>query len=284
MSIVITGATGKLGRLVIEGLLARVPAGQTAAVVRDPAKAADLAERGVEVRVADYNAPAMLKDAFRADDVVLLISGSEVGQRIPQHTAVIDAAKEAGVARLVYTSILGCADAGFALMDEHKVTEQAILDSGLTYTLLRNAFYTEVYTDQIPVQLEHGVVGSAGKGRIGSATRNDLAVAAVVALTQSGHENAAYELSGDEAWTLAEYAAELSRQTGRTVTYTDLTGDDYKVVLERAGLPAAVAAMLVDVDVAGVARGLAEGDSGDLSRLIGRPSTPLATAMATALA
>lgn len=284
MGIVITGATGKLGRLVIEGLLARVPAAQTAAVVRDPAKAADLAGLGVEVRVADYDAPETLKAAFRAGDVVLLISGSEVGQRIPQHTAVIDAAKEAGVARLVYTSILGCADAGFALMDEHKVTEQAILDSGLTYTLLRNAFYTEVYTDQIPVQLEQGVVGSAGEGRIGSATRDDLAAAAVAVLTEGGHENTAYELSGDEAWTLTEYAAELSRQTGRTVTYTDLPGEAYKGVLEGAGLPAAVAAMLVDVDVAGVARGLAEGGSGDLSRLIGRPSTPLATAMATALA
>lgn len=284
MSIVVTGATGQLGRLVIEYLLRRDRAVEVAAVVRDPEKAADLAARGVELRAGDYNAPQTLKSAFRADDVVLLISGSEIGRRVPQHTAVIDAAREAGVARLVYTSMLGCADAGFTLMDEHHATEQAILASGLTYTLLRNAFYTEGYTDQIAQQLEHGVVGAAGEGRIGSATRGDLAAAAVAVLTQDGHENARYELAGDSAWSLADYAAELSRRTARTVTYTDLTGEAYATVLTGAGLPPEVVGLLIDVDVACVARGLAEGGSGDLSRLIGRPSTPLAAVMAHALA
>ncbi|MFD4788914.1 NAD(P)H-binding protein [Streptomyces sp. NPDC058459] len=284
MSIVVTGATGNLGRLVIEELLLRRPATEVAAVVRDAARAADLGARGVELRVADYNAPQTLRGAFRPGDVVLLISGSEIGRRVPQHTAVIDAARAAGVARLVYTSMLGCADADFTLMREHHATEQAVIASGLTFTLLRNAFYTEGYTAQIAQQTEHGVVGAAGEGRIGSATRADLAAAAVAAVTQDGHENATYELAGDSAWTFADYAAELSRQTGRTITYTDLSGDAYAQVLTGAGLPAEMVRLLVDVDVTFVARGLAEGGSGDLSRLIGRPSTPLASVMADALA
>jgi NAD(P)H dehydrogenase (quinone) len=283
MSIVVTGATGQLGRLVVDRLLAEVPADQVVAVVRDADKAADLAARGVEVRVADYNAPETLKDAFQAGDVVLLISGSEVGQRAAQHTAVIDAAKEAGVARLAYTSVLGGPDADFKLAAEHLVTERVLLDSGLTYTLLRNGWYTENYTAQIPVQLEHGVVGSAGEGRVGSATREDYAAAAAAVLTGEGHENAVYELSGDHAWTMAEYAAELARQSGRPVAYTDLPADAFQSVLTGAGLPGPLAEIFVDVDVAGVSRGLLQGGSGDLGRLIGRPTTPLADTIAATL-
>ncbi|MFE0627736.1 SDR family oxidoreductase [Streptomyces sp. NPDC058864] len=283
MSIVVTGATGQLGRLVVDRLLADVPAEQVVAVVRDADKAADLAARGVELRVADYNDPGTLKDAFRAGDVVLLISGSEVGQRVAQHTAVIGAAKEAGVARLVYTGVLGGPAADFELAAEHKVTEQALLDSGLTYTLLRNGWYTENYTAQIAVQLEHGVAGSAGEGRIGSASREDFADAAAAVLTGEGHENAVYELSGDEAWTMAEYAAELARQSGRPVAYADLPADAFLAVLTGAGLPEQVAAIYVDVDVAGISRGLLQGGSGDLARLIGRPTTPLADTIAAAL-
>ncbi|MEU4095309.1 SDR family oxidoreductase [Streptomyces sp. NPDC026673] len=283
MSIVVTGATGQLGRLVVDRLLAEVPADRVAAVVRDADKAAAIAARGVELRVADYNAPASLKDAFRAGDVVLLISGSEVGQRTAQHTAVIEAAKEAGVARLVYTGVLGGPAADFRLAEEHQATERVLLDSGLTYTLLRNGWYTENYTAQIPVQLEHGVVGSAGEGRIGSATREDYAAAAAAVLTGEGHENAVYELSGDHAWTMAEYAAELARQSGRPVAYTDLPADAFLAVLTGAGLPEPVASIYVDVDVAGTSRGLLEGGGGDLARLIGRPTTPLAATIAAAL-
>ncbi|WP_431960888.1 SDR family oxidoreductase [Actinacidiphila sp. bgisy160] len=283
MSIVVTGATGQLGRLVVDRLLADGPAERVAAVVRDADKAADLASRGVELRVADYDAPATLKGAFRAGDVVLLISGSEVGRRVAQHTAVIEAAKEAGVARLAYTSVLGGPDADFRLAGEHQETERALLDSGLTYTLLRNGWYTENYTAQIPVQLEHGVTGSAGEGRIGSASREDYADAAAAVLTGEGHENAVYELSGDEAWTMAEYAAELARQSGRQVTYTDLPADAFLAVLTGAGLPEPVAEMHVDVDVAGISRGLLQGGSGDLARLIGRPTTALADTVAAAL-
>jgi NAD(P)H dehydrogenase (quinone) len=283
MSIVVTGATGQLGRLVIDELVARIPAEQVAAVVRDKAKAAAIADSGVELRVADYNEPETLAGAFRADDVGLLISGNEVGQRIAQHTAVIDAAKVAGVARLAYTGVLGGPAADFKLADEHKATEQAILDSGLTYTFLRNGWYNENYTAQIPVQLEHGVVGSAGEGRVASATRADYAAAAAVVLTTEGHDGKAYELSGDEAWTLAEYAAELSRQSGKEVAYKEVPAEVYKGILAGAGIPEPMAEILVDVDVSGIRRDLLRGGSGDLSRLIGRSTTSIADSIAAAL-
>jgi len=283
MSIVVTGATGTLGRLVIDQLLATVPAEQVVAVVRDQAKAADLAARGVELRIADYTKPETLAEAFQAGDNVLLISSNTVGQRVAQHAAVISAAQAAGVARLAYTGILGGPAADFQLAAEHKATEQAILDSGLTYTFLRNGWYTENYTAQIPVQLEHGVVGSTGEGRIGSATREDFAAAAVAVLLGEGHENKAYELSGDEAWTLAEYAAELSKQSGKEIAYADVPPEALKGILLGAGLPEPFAEILVDVDTAGISRGLLAGGNGDLSRLIGRPTTPLTDTIALAL-
>ncbi|WP_327354144.1 SDR family oxidoreductase [Streptomyces sp. NBC_01304] len=281
--IVVTGATGQLGRLVIDGLLAQVPADQVAAVVRNKEKAADLAARGVELRIADYSAPETLAGAFAAGDRVLLISGSEVGRRVPQHQAVIDAAKAAGVAQLAYTGILGGPEADFKLAAEHKVTEQAILDSGLPYTFLRNGWYHENYTANLAPVLAHGaVVSNAGEGRIGSASRADYAAAAVAVLTGEGHENKAYELSGDVAWSLAEYAAEIAAQSGKEISYANVPAEQHLAVLTGAGVPAGFAEILVDVD-AGIARGLLAGGSGDLARLIGRPTTPLASAVAVAL-
>ncbi|MDH6544922.1 SDR family oxidoreductase [Streptomyces lavendulae] len=284
MSIVVTGATGSLGRLVVEELLAKVPADRLAVVVRNEEKAADLAARGIEVRVADYDDPASLAGAFRAGDRVLLISGSEVGRRVPQHTAVIKAAEAAGVAQLAYTGILGGPEADFELAAEHKVTEQAVLDSGLPYTFLRNGWYHENYTAQLASVLEHGaVLGSAGEGRIASAARADYAAAAAAVLTGEGHLNQVYELSGDTAWSLAEYAAEVARQSGREVAYAALPADAHLTALTGAGVPEGFAAILVDVDAA-ISRGRLAGTSGDLARLIGRPTTPVADAIGTALA
>lgn len=284
MSLVVTGATGNLGRLVVEGLLdAGVPAGDIAAVVRNAEKAADLAARGVELRIADYSAPATLAEAFRAGDRVLLVSGSEVGRRVPQHAAVVDAAKAAGVALLAYTGILGGPDADFSLADEHKATERLILDSGLPYTFLRNGWYFENYTENLAPVLAHGaVVGSAGEGRIAAASRADFASAAVAVLTGEGHENQVYELSGDTAWTLAEYAAELARQTGKDIAYRNLPPEQNREVLVGAGVPAPFADILVEVDGA-IERGLLARGDGALSRLIGRPTTSLADAVAAAL-
>jgi NAD(P)H dehydrogenase (quinone) len=281
MSIVVTAATGHLGQLVIDELLERVPADQVVAVARNASKAAPLAARGVEVRVADYNDPAALAKAFGAGDTVLLISGLEAN-RVAQHQAVIDAAKAAGVERIAYTSVLGGPEADFDLAADHIATEQAILDSGLPYTFLRNGWYHEVYTGQIAVQLEHGVIGSAGDGRIGSAARRDYAAAAAVVLTGAGHEKTAYELNGDTAWTLTEYAAELSKQSGKDVAYNNVPAETHVAVLTGAGLPEPLARIFVDVDNA-IERGRLAGRGSDLTRLIGRPTTPLADAIATAL-
>ncbi|MER5730503.1 SDR family oxidoreductase [Streptomyces sp. NPDC002138] len=284
MSIVVTGATGALGRLVLEDLLATVPATEIAAVVRNKEKAADLAERGIEVRVADYSDPASLEGVFRAGDRVLMISGSEVGRRVPQHTAVIEAARAAGVAQLAYTGVLGGPEADFDLAAEHRVTEQLILDSGLPYTFLRNGWYHENYTAQLANVLEHGaVVGSAGEGRIASAARADYAAAAAAVVTGEGHLNRIYELSGDTAWSLAEYAAEVAAQSGREVSYAAVPAQAHLEVLTGAGVPADFAAILVDVDAA-ISRGRLAGTSGDLARLIGRPTTPIASAIAASLA
>ncbi|MEV5201611.1 SDR family oxidoreductase [Streptomyces sp. NPDC053720] len=284
MSIVVTGATGELGRLVIEELLATVPASEIAAVVRDAEKAAPLAARGIELRVADYDRPESLKDVFRAGDRALLISGSEVGRRVPQHTAVIDAAKAAGVARLAYTGVLGGPDADFRLAAEHKVTEQLILDSGLPHTFLRNGWYTENYTANLAPVLAHGaVVANAGDGRVASATRADYAAAAAAVLTGEGHIGAVYELSGDVAWSLAEYAAEISKATGREIAYRNVPAAAHQEILVGAGVPEFFAEILVDVDEA-IARGLLATTSGDLARLIGRPTTPLAETVAAAVA
>jgi len=281
MSIVVTAATGHLGQLVIDELLERVPADQVVAVARNAAKAAPLAARGVEVRVADYNDPAALAKAFGAGDTVLLISGLEAN-RVAQHQAVIDAAKAAGVERIAYTSVLGGPEADFDLAADHITTEQAILDSGLPYTFLRNGWYHEVYTAQVAVQLEHGVIGSAGDGRIGSAARRDYAAAAAVVLTGAGHEKTAYELNGDIAWTLTEYAAELSQQSGKDVAYNNVPAETHVGVLTGAGLPEPLARIFVDVDNA-IERGRLAGRGSDLTRLIGRPTTPLPDAIATAL-
>ncbi|WP_329475142.1 SDR family oxidoreductase [Kribbella sp. NBC_01484] len=281
MSIVVTAATGHLGQLVIDELLERVPADQVVAVARNAAKAAPLAARGVEVRVADYNDPAALAKAFGAGDTVLLISGLEAN-RVAQHQAVIDAAKAAGVERIAYTSVLGGPEADFDLAADHITTEQAILDSGLPYTFLRNGWYHEVYTEQIAVQLEHGVIGSAGDGRIGSASRRDYAAAAAVVLTGQGREKTAYELNGDTAWTLTEYAAELTKQSGKDVAYNNVPAETHVGVLTGAGLPEPLARIFVDVDNA-IERGRLAGRGSDLTRLIGRPTTPVPDAIATAL-
>ncbi|SEC87152.1 NAD(P)H dehydrogenase (quinone) [Streptomyces sp. 2131.1] len=283
MSIVVTGATGALGRLVVEHLLTTVPADRVAAVVRDKEKAAGLAAKGVELRIADYDRPETLAGAFRSGDRVLLISGNQVGSRIAQHTAVIDAAKAAGVAQLAYTGILGGPDADFTLADEHRATEQLILDSGLPYTFLRNGWYTENQTENLAPVLAHGaVVGSAGEGRIAYASRDDYAAAAAVVLTGEGHLNRAYELSGDTALSYADYAAVVAKATGKEIVHNDVPAAVHQEILTGAGLPEGFAAILVDVDQA-VRRGRLAGTSGELSRLIGRPTTPVSDTVAAAL-
>ncbi|MFD9025406.1 SDR family oxidoreductase [Streptomyces parvulus] len=282
MSIVVTGATGHLGRLVVRQLLEKVPADQVTAVVRHRDRAADLAGQGVRLAVADYNAPETFDGLFAAGDRVLLISGNEFDKgRVQQHTVVIDAAKRAGVALLAYTSAPSSLKA--TLADDHRATEEVLVGSGVPYTLLRNGWYHENYTERLAPVLEHGaVVQAAGEGRISSASRADYAAAAVAVLTGEGHENKAYELGGDEAWGFAEYAAELSRQTGREIVYTPVSAEAYTGILTGAGLPAPLAAILAGVE-ASIEKGELIVTTGDLSRLTGRPATPLAEAVAAGL-
>ncbi|WP_405647236.1 SDR family oxidoreductase [Streptomyces sp. NBC_00019] len=282
MSIVVTGATGHLGRHVIEQLLEKVPADQVTAVVRSAEKGADFAAKGVKLAIADYNAPETFGSLFASGDKVLLISGNEFDKgRVNQHKVVIDAAKAAGVALLAYTSAPGSLTA--ALADDHRGTEEALLASGLPYALLRNGWYHENYTENLaPVLQYSAVTQAAGEGRVSSASRADYAAAAVAVLTGEGHENQTYELGGDEAWSFAEYAAELSSQTGKEIAYNSVSTEEYTGILAGAGLPAPLAAILAGVD-ASIAKGELVVSSGDLSRLAGRPTNPLSEAIAVAL-
>jgi NAD(P)H dehydrogenase (quinone) len=279
----ITGASGQLGRLVIDNLLARVSPSRLVAAVRQPDKVADLAARGVKVRLADYDRPETLADAFAGVERLLLISSSEVGKRAPQHSAVIAAAKRAGVKLIVYTSLLHADASPLGLAGEHKETEAALEASGIPFVILRNGWYTENYAASIAPALAHGVfIGSAGNGRIASAARADYAEAAAAVLAGEGHAGRIYELAGDTSYTLDEFAAELSRQSGRTIPYKNLSEEDYKAVLIGAGLPDVFAALYADSD-AGAAKGALFDDGRQLSALIGRPTTPLATVIAAAL-
>ncbi|MEG5954390.1 SDR family oxidoreductase [Enterobacter ludwigii] len=273
--IAITGATGQLGQLVIEQLLNTVPANQIVAIVRNPAKAEALSQQGITVRQGDYADESTMTSALKGVDKLLLISSSEVGQRATQHQNVINAAKAAGVKFIAYTSLLHADKSPLGLHVEHVATEKALAESGIPYALLRNGWYTENYLASAPPALEHGVfIGAAGEGKIASATRADYAAAAAKVISGDGHAGNVYELAGDHAWTLSELAAELSKQSGKNVTYQNMSEADFAAALKGVGLPAGLAEMLADSDV-GASKGGLFDDSHTLSKLIGRPTTPL---------
>lgn len=274
--IAITGATGQLGHLVLQNLLKTTAASQIVAIVRNPAKAEALSQQGIVVRQADYTDEAAFTAALQGVDKLLLISSSEVGQRTPQHRNVIHAAKAVGVKFIAYTSLLHADKSPLGLHVEHVETEKMLADSGIPYALLRNGWYTENYLASAPPALEHGVfIGAAGDGKIASATRADYAEAAARVIAEEGHAGKVYELAGDEAWTLSELAAALSKQSGKNVVYQNLSEADFAAALKSVGLPAGLADMLADSDV-GAAKGGLFDDSRTLSALIGRPTTPLA--------
>lgn len=267
--IAITGATGQLGHYVIESLMKTVPASQIVAIVRNPAKAQALTAQGITVRQADYGDEAALTSALQGVEKLLLISSSEVGQRAPQHRNVINAAKTAGVKFIAYTSLLHADKSPLGLADEHIETEKMLADSGIVYTLLRNGWYTENYLASAPAALEHGVfIYAAGDGKIASATRADYAAAAARVISEAGHEGKVYELAGDSAWTLTQLAAELTKQSGKQVTYQNLSETDFAAALKSVGLPDGLADMLADSDV-GASKGGLFDDSKTLSKLIG---------------
>jgi NAD(P)H dehydrogenase (quinone) len=281
--IVVTGATGQLGRLVISSLPKKIPAAQIVAAVRNVDKAKDLAALGVQLRQADYNQPASWDAALKGADKVLLISSSEIGQRAKQHQSVIDAAKRAGVQLLAYTSVLRADSSVLGLAEEHRETEAHIRASGVPCVFLRNGWYTENYAMGIPTARSLGAVyGCAGNGRISSAARADYAEAAAVVLTSEGQAGKTYELAGDSAYTLIEFAAEISRQSGKSINYVNLSEAEYKKALLGAGLPEPLAALLADSDT-GVSKGALFDDGMQLSKLIGRATTPMAASVKAAL-
>jgi NAD(P)H dehydrogenase (quinone) len=283
MSIVVTAAAGHLGHLVVEALLARgVPAGDIVAGARNADRLADLGDQGVRVVHLDYDDPASLDAAFAdADaDVVVFVSSNDFANRVAQHHRVIDAAVRAGVGRVVYTSGPKADTSPMLLMTDHRLTEQAIRESGLPFTFLRNGWYTENYSQRLPEYVERGIVGAAGDGLVSLAPRADYADAAAVVAIGDEHAGAVYELGG-EAVTMTDVAEIISQVTGAAVTYTDLTPEALEAGMVEAGLPAELARVFADVD-ARIAEGYLEVTSGDLERLIGRPTTPVRPTFALA--
>ena len=272
----VTGATGNLGQLVIDALLETVPASAIVAGVRDPSKetAVALSDKGVEVRVADYSRPETLSEAFAGVDRLLLISGSEVGKRTTQHGNVIAAAKDAGVGLIAYTSILHADTSPLFLAEEHRDTEAALAESGVPFVLLRNGWYTEVYTWRLPLAFKQGaLIGAAGDGRISSAARTDYARAAATVLAEGDHAGAVYELAGDSSFTLSELAAVVTEAAGKTIDYQNMAVEDFRDAVAKAGIPELFAKVLSDTD-AGAARGALFDEGKTLAKLIGRPTTP----------
>jgi NAD(P)H dehydrogenase (quinone) len=283
-TLLVTGATGALGRLVIDSLLRRVSAASIIAGVRDTAKAADIAAKGVALRVLDYNSPATLAAAMKGVDRVLLISGNEVGKRTAQHTAVIEAARAAGVQRLCYTSILRADTSTVGLAKEHKATEEVLAKSGVPFVLLRHGWYTENFLNGIATALQFGALSHcAGEGRFSSATRAEFADAdATVLASDAVPSGKIYELAGSSAFSKPELAATLSRLSGKTVANNALSEEGYRAVLVQAGLPGFVADILSSSD-AGAARGDLFDDSRTLEKLIGRPTQTIESAVKVAL-
>lgn len=279
----VTGASGQLGRLVLEILLEKVDAKRIVALARDPAKLADLTEAGVIVRRFDYNDPASLASSLEGVDRLLLISGNELGRREAQHRGVIDAAKAAGVGFVAYTSILHADTSPIALAEEHRASEALIKASGLRHAFLRNGWYNENYTaDAIPA-VEHGaVLGSSGRGRISAAARADYAAAAAAILTGGNEAQGVFELAGDEAFTLSDFASLLADVSGKPVEYRDMPESEYRAALEGIGLPPPLAAMLADSGAQASTDALFE-DSRTLSRLTGRSTVPMRESVAQAL-
>ena len=281
--IVVTGATGQLGRLVVECLLTKVAPNQIVAAVRNPGKAADLAAQGVQVREADYGKPATLDSAFAGATNVLLISSTSLGLRVAEHAAVIDAAKKADVQLLAYTSVINADRSTLLVTPDHIATEQYLLASGIPWVLLRNGWYLENRTANLAASVQHGAIfGCAGDGRTSAAARADFAEAAAVVLTSAGHAGKTYELAGDESPTMQEFAAEVSKQVGNQVTYRDLPEKKYQEVLEQVGLPPVLANLVADSDTK-AKQGQLYSSSRALSELIGHPTMSLSTAIAAAL-
>lgn len=276
MTIAITGATGQLGKLALSAIKAR--GGSAIALARDPAKAAGLR---ADVRAFDYTRPDAA--ALKGVETLVLISSNDFNDRLGQHRRAIDAAKAAGVKRVIYTSLLRAGTSPMQLAADHKATEEYLATTGLATTMLRNGWYTENHTGSLGGAIAAGaMIGSAGSGRFSAAARADYAEAIAVTALGSGHEGKVYELGGDQSYTYADMAAEVSRQTGKSIGYNDLPAEAYAGILQSFGLPEGFAKVLADSDVQ-AGKGALEENSKTLSRLIGRPTTPMAVSVKAAL-
>ncbi|MTD13527.1 NAD(P)H-binding protein [Nakamurella sp. YIM 132087] len=284
MTITIAGAAGQLGAAVIDGLLDTVPAADVIALVRTDERGAELAARGVTVRVADYDDAPAVTAALADADRFLLISGSAVGRRFEQHRRLIDAAVAGGASLIAYTSVLSATGSINPVAPEHQQTEAYLAEVGVPHVLLRNGWYSENYAPTVEQASATGVLlTSAGDGRVASASRADYAGAAVAVLTTDGHAGRTYELSGDLAWTQDELAATIAEVTGKPVAVQQVSGAEQQAALVAAGLPDGVAGFVVGVDAA-IAKGELGLVTGDLSALLGHPTTPLADTLKAVVA
>ena len=278
MTIAITGASGALGQLALTALKARAPQAEFIALVRDPAKIT-----GTPARAFDYTKPETLAPALKGIDTLVLISSNDFNNRAGQHRAVIDAAKAADVTRIIYTSILKGDASPMILAADHIATEAALKASGIPATILRNGWYTENYTGSLKASIEHGaLIGSSANGRIASAARADYAEAIAVTALDDSHAGKTYELAGDIPHTMAEFAAEVSNQVGKAIAFNTLPKDTYAGILQSFGLPEGFANILADSDDTAATGSLLD-ESHTLSKLIGRPTTPIATTIKAAL-
>ena len=277
----VTGASGKLGRLVVSGLLEKKPSEQIAAIVRDPEKVSDFASRGVLVRKGDYSAPESLVPALTGIDRLLLISSNALAGREGQHKAVIDAAKTAGVKRIAYTSVLKANTISVNFLKVHGITEVSLKESGIPFTILRNGWYIENYTDNLAMSLSTGAIfGTAGDGAVSAASRSDYAAAAVAVLTKEGHAGKTYELAGDETFTMSDLARAVSDWAGKPIVYNDLPPEAYKKSLLDNGLPEVFATFVVEAGQS-IGRGELMSNSKDLHTLIGRDTATLRSVLAS---
>lgn len=278
--IAITGASGKLGGLVLNGLLKAVPADHVVALLCRPEKASAFVARGVRVRHGDYQAPETLARALGGVKRLILISGTGLGKRVDHHRAMIEAAKAAGVELVAYTSLLRADASTLPIAGEHKAAEALLQNASIPCVILRNGWYIENYTDNLAMPLALGAFfGAAREGRIAAASRADYAAAAVTVLTTDGHHGKTYELAGDSAFTMKELAEAVSSWAGRSLSYNDLPASDYRKKLVKAGLPGTVVELLVATDLA-IARGDLDSRSRSLHTLIGRDPKTLCEVLA----
>ncbi|TID31103.1 hypothetical protein CANINC_000347 [Pichia inconspicua] len=283
MSIAITGATGQLGQLVIQTLLKSQSPKNIVGLVRNLEKAQNLKDQGIEVRLFDYDKPETLVPALKGVERLLLISSNNIGNRVPQHKQVVDAAKEAGVTFLAYTSLLFADKSKLSLADEHLQTENYIKQSGLDWSFLRNGWYIENYLGAVQNVIQTGTLyGSAKDAKISGASRQDFAEAAAKVLTTDGHNGKIYELAGSESFTLSDLAKAISDVSGKEVKYQDIPPADYTAALLSHGLPEGLVKVIVEADEYAIDGALYD-DSKTLEKLIGHPSTPLKEAVEQAI-